>query len=65
MNAMLIAAPEFPEPPTDFPETLDPILFPSSKNSDEQQPGASGSNNELDFDDLAKRFDMLKKKGAK
>ncbi|KAL3985855.1 Regulator of Vps4 activity in the MVB pathway family protein [Acanthocheilonema viteae] len=59
-SKMNLATPEFPEPPTDFPEMFDP-----AKNNDEQQPGSAGANNELDFDDLAKRFDMLKKKNVK
>ncbi|KAK6108663.1 Regulator of Vps4 activity in the MVB pathway family protein [Brugia pahangi] len=55
--------PEFPEPPNDLPGMLDSASFPSAKTSDEQQSG--GDNDELDFDDLARRFDMLKKKNAK
>ncbi|EJW85496.1 hypothetical protein WUBG_03594 [Wuchereria bancrofti] len=55
--------PEFPEPPNDLPGMLDSASFPSAKTSDEQQSG--GDNDELDFDDLARRFDMLKKKNVK
>ncbi|OZC07961.1 hypothetical protein X798_05068 [Onchocerca flexuosa] len=61
----LSETPEFPEPPTDFPETFDSASFPSAKSSGEQQPGVADGNDELDFDDLAKRFDMLKKKSIK
>ncbi|CAG9535663.1 unnamed protein product [Cercopithifilaria johnstoni] len=57
--------PEFPEPPTDFPEMFNPPPFPPPKSNYEQQPGIAGGNDELDFDDLAKRFDMLKKKNVK
>lgn len=56
--------PDFPEPPNDFPEILDSTPYPPP-NSKAKQPNAGGENDELDFDDLAKRFDMLKKKGAK
>ncbi|VDK72409.1 unnamed protein product [Litomosoides sigmodontis] len=55
-------ASEFPEPPTDFPEMPDPPVLSSAKTSNEQQLDI---NDELDFEDLAKRFDMLKKKNVK
>lgn len=60
--SIIAETPEFPEPPNDFPEAFDPKNHSASKKDDNQQPGG---NEELDFDDLAKRFDMLKKKGAK
>jgi len=47
--------PTFPEPPSDF--------FPPSKPT-QQHPGSKpdGKSDDLDFDDLARRFDELKKK---
>ncbi|KAK0411213.1 hypothetical protein QR680_005543 [Steinernema hermaphroditum] len=50
--------PNLPEPPSNFPdeyETVGPA--PPSNSNDGNQPG-----DDLDFDDLAKRFDMLKKR---
>ncbi|EFO26750.2 hypothetical protein LOAG_01736 [Loa loa] len=62
---MNLVEPEFPEPPNDLPGSFDSASFPLTKSNDEQQLGVVGSNDELDFDDLAKRFDMLKKKNIK
>ncbi|MCP9264633.1 IST1-like protein [Dirofilaria immitis] len=53
--------PEFPEPPTDFPEMLESASFSSAKSNGEQKSGVANNSDELDFDDLAKRFDMLKR----
>lgn len=64
MNTMILTASEFPEPPTDFPEMPDPPLFSSAKSAKTSEQPPSGSD-ELDFEDLAKRFDMLKKKNVK
>lgn len=61
---------DFPEPPSDFPDDLDSVIYPSPRNN-RKFPGSGGNSqspsdgNELDFEDLAKRFDMLKKKGNK
>ncbi|VDN54755.1 unnamed protein product [Dracunculus medinensis] len=61
---------DFPEPPSDFPDDLDSVIYPSPRNN-RNFPGSGGNSqspsdgNELDFEDLAKRFDMLKKKGNK
>ncbi|VDK36102.1 unnamed protein product [Gongylonema pulchrum] len=52
---------QFPVPPNnDFPDTFDAAPYPTSQKRDEHP---SDHKDELDFDDLAKRFDMLKKKG--
>jgi len=47
--------PKFPEPPTDFHKS--PFHKPGPPNP---KPGEKGD--DLDFDDLARRFDELKKK---
>lgn len=46
--------PQFPEPPTDAPDDVNRNLPPPSA------PG--GGSDGMDFDDLAKRFDELKKR---
>ncbi|VDN03034.1 unnamed protein product [Thelazia callipaeda] len=54
--------PDFPEPPSDFPGMFD---SESPSKNDGHQSEAGAGKDELDFDDLAKRFDMLKKKTKK
>ncbi|KAM3716918.1 IST1 [Dirofilaria immitis] len=64
-NTNFNETPEFPEPPTDFPEMLESASFSSAKSNGEQKSGVANNSDELDFDDLAKRFDMLKKRSIK
>lgn len=58
---------DFPEPPSDSPFSSG--AYPSPNGPAGSAPGAGGVNpppgDDLDFDDLAKRFDQLKKKGNK
>ncbi|KHN70602.1 hypothetical protein Tcan_08802, partial [Toxocara canis] len=55
---------DFPEPPSDSP--FNSGVYPSSGGAAGSAPGNDGAipppGDELDFDDLAKRFDQLKKK---